>query len=158
MVSTQAKQWLDTGTQTFVDVTSPDNVLLSGRLVNGAVVSSHVAAIPFAGSDYRMEIHGREGTLVASGKDSPQLSEVFLHGAKGNNTLTPMPVPARFTFASPGTPHDEALNVGQMYTLFAKAISGGESRQPAFETAVSLHRLIDAIALSSKERRAVTPG
>jgi hypothetical protein len=39
-----------------LDVTSPDNVLLSGQLLNGAVVSVHIAAIPFAGSGCRMEI------------------------------------------------------------------------------------------------------
>jgi len=39
VVATQAKQWLDTGTNTWLDVTSPDNVLLSGRLVSGAVAS-----------------------------------------------------------------------------------------------------------------------
>src|SRR5215813_8767805 len=58
VVATQAKQWLDTGTNTWLDVTSPDNVLLSGRLVSGAVASVHIAAIPFAGSGYRMEIYG----------------------------------------------------------------------------------------------------
>src|SRR5439155_7222799 len=56
VVATQAKQWLDTGSNTLLDVTSPDNILLSGRLANGAVVSSHIGAIPFAGSGYRMEI------------------------------------------------------------------------------------------------------
>src|SRR5262249_53440039 len=43
VVTTQAKQWLDTGSNTMLDVTSPDNVLLSGQLANGAVVSFHVA-------------------------------------------------------------------------------------------------------------------
>ena len=108
VVATQAKQWLDTGTNTWLDVTSPDNVLISGRLANGAVASVHIGAIPFAGSGYRMEIYGRDGTLVATGEDSPQLSEVSLHGAKGGNTLAPMPVPQRFTFAAPGTPSGEA--------------------------------------------------
>ncbi len=156
VVATQAKQWLDTGTGTLLDVTSPDNVLLSGRLANGAVVSSHVGAIPFAGSGYRMEIYGREGTLVATGEDSPQLSGVVLHGAKGGNTLEPIPVPERFSFAAPGTPPGEAANVGQMYALFARAIGGGASDQPTFETAVELHRLIDSIAEASGSRRAVT--
>jgi predicted dehydrogenase len=160
VVATQAKQWLDTGTKTLLDVTSPDNVLLSGRLASGAVVSVHTGAIPFAGSGYRMEIYGREGTLVATGEDSPQLSEVFLHGAKGDNTLVPMPVPERFTFAAPGTPSGEAKNVGQMYTLFAQAIRegeirDGESRQPTFATAVELHRLVDAIKQASDGGREV---
>ena len=68
VVATQAKQWLDTGSGTLLDVTSPDNVLLSGRLANGAVVSVHVGAIPFAGSGYRMEIYGRDGTLGRIGR------------------------------------------------------------------------------------------
>jgi predicted dehydrogenase len=157
VVATQAKQWLDTGSNTWLDVTAPDNILISGWLKNGAVVSSHVGAIPFAGSGYRMEIYGRDGTLAASGEDSPQLSAVVLHGAKGNDTLAPMPVPQRFTFAPPGTPSGEASNVGQMYTLFAQAIRdravGGDTRQPDFATAVELHRLVDAIKQASDDGR-----
>jgi predicted dehydrogenase len=161
VVATQAKQWLDTGSNTLLDVTSPDNVLISGRLAIGAVASVHIGAIPFAGSGYRMEVYGREGTLVATGEDSPQLSEVVLHGAKGNNTLAPLPVPERFTFAAPGTPSGEALNIGQMYTLFAQAIRhganrDGASRQPTFDTAVDLHRLVDAIKQASDNGREVT--
>jgi len=163
VVATQAKQWLDTGTNTWLDVTAPDNIMISGRLKNGAVMSSHVGAVPFAGSGYRMEIYGREGTLVASGEDSPQLSEVVLHGAKGNDTLAPMPVPQRFTVASPETPAGEAGNVGQMYALFARAIRGGgirggEARLPDFATAVELHRLVDAIKQASDEGREVSIG
>src|SRR5262245_45569581 len=154
VVATQAKQWLDTGTNTLLDVTSADNVLLSGRLANGAVASAHIGAIPFAGSGYRMEIYGRDGTLVATGEDSPQLSGLSLHGAKGGNRLTPIPVPERFTMATPGTPSGEALNVGQMYALFAQsirdgAIRDGKSRGPTFETAVDLHRLVDATKQAS---------
>ena len=149
VVATQANQWFDTGTGTLLDVTSPDNVLLTGRLANGAVISVHVGAIPFAGSGYRMEIYGREGTLVATGEDSPQLGKVLLHGAKRDNKLASMPVPERFTIAAPGTPSGEASNVGQMYTLFAQAIRSGRSQQPTFETAVDLHRLIDAIRQAS---------
>jgi predicted dehydrogenase len=160
VVATQARQWLDTGTNKWLDVTAPDNVLLGGRLANGAVASVHVGAIPFAGSGYRMEIYGSEGTLVATGKDSPQLSAVSLYGAKGDNRLAPMPAPERFTFAAPATPPGEATNVGQMYVLFAQAIRDhtirdGDGRQPNFATAVELHRLIDAIKRASDEGRAV---
>src|SRR5271166_6131113 len=117
-----------------------------------------VGAIPFAGSGYRMEIYGREGTLVAAGEDSPQLGSVLLHGAKRDNKLVPMPVPERFTIAAAGTPAGEASNVGQMYTLFARAIRAGKSEQPSFETAVELHRLIDAIRQASDDGREVTLG
>ncbi len=155
IVTTQVGQWLDTGTQTLLDVTAPDNILLSGRLANGAVVSSHVNAIPYAGSGYRMEVYGRNGTLVASGEDSPQLSEVFLHGAQGSNTLAPLPVPERFTLTPPSAGGAEVSNVGQMYTMFSQAVQGGASTHPDFETAVGLHRLVDAIKRSSDEGRVV---
>ena len=56
MVSTQAKQWFETDTQQFVEVTSPDNVRVSGQLESGAAVSVHVGAVPCAGSGFRMEI------------------------------------------------------------------------------------------------------
>ena len=42
IVSTQVSQWLETDTQQMLDVTAPDNILVSGRLANGAVVSVHV--------------------------------------------------------------------------------------------------------------------
>jgi len=160
VVATEAKQWLDTGTNTWLDVTSPDNILVSGRLANGAVASVHIGAIPYAGSGYRMEIYGREGTLVAMGEDSPQLGEVVLYGAKGNNTLAPIEVPPRFTVAATATSSGEAGNVGQMYTLFGRsikdgAIRGGESRQPDFATAVDLHRLVDAVKQASDDGREV---
>jgi predicted dehydrogenase len=158
VVATQAKEWLDTGTNRWVEVTAPDNIAVSGRLDNGAVVSSHVGHIPYAGSGYRMEIYGRDGTLVASGEDSPQLGEVALHGAKGDNTLAPIAVPARFTLTSPGTPAGEAKNVGQMYALFARAIRDGNRRQPDFATALELHRLVDAIKEASDSGREVTIG
>lgn len=155
VVATQAKQWLDTGSNTWLDVTSPDNILVSGRLANGAVASVHIGAIPYAGSGYRMEIYGRDGTLVAAGEDSPQLSAVTLLGAQGNNTLAPIAVPGRFTVAAPGTPAGEASNVGQMYALFAQAIRGGDAQLPDFATAVDLHRLVDAIKEASDAGLAV---
>ena len=159
LVATQAKQWLDTGSNTWLDVTAPDNILISGRLAGGAVASSHVGAIPFAGSGYHMEVYGRDGTLVVGGEDSPQLSEVSLQGAQRGNTLAPLAIPERFTVASPGTPKGEAFNVGQMYALFAQAIQNRSSNGlPDFATAVALHRLVDAIKEASDSGRAVSFG
>jgi predicted dehydrogenase len=67
-----------------------------------------------------------------------------------------MQVPERFILTTSGTPSGEAINVGQMYTLFARAIHGGESRQPTFETAVELHHLIDAISRASQTGDEIT--
>jgi predicted dehydrogenase len=158
VLATQAKQWFVTDTKTLIDVTAPDNVLISGRLNNGAVASLHVGSIPYAGSGYRMEIFGREGTLILSGEDSPQMVDLVLHGAKGNNTLAPIAVPENPTVTSAATPSGEPTNVGQMYVQFAQAIRSGESRHPTFDTAVTLHRLLDGIRQASADGRAVTFG
>jgi len=50
----------------------------------------------------------------------------------------------------------EALNVGQMYTLLARAIRNGRGGQPDFETAVELHRLVDGIKQASDTGREVS--
>ena len=152
VVSTQATQWLETDTQQLVDVTSPDNVLVSGRLANGGVASVHIATTPWAGSGYRMEIYGRDGTLVASGNNSPQIDVVHLHGAKaGEKSLQPIDIPERYIYMPADAPQNEAYNVGQMYSVFGQAIRSGTDCQPDFDTAVSMHRFIDTVEAASTQ-------
>jgi predicted dehydrogenase len=154
VVSTQASQWLETDTGKLVDVTSPDNVLLSGRLANGGVASVHVASVPWAGSGYRMEVYGREGTLVATSEDSPQLREVRLQGARARErSLQDLPVPPRHVYVLEGMPRGEPYNVGQMYYRFAQAIHTRSGGPPDFDTAVELHRFLDAVRASSDQGR-----
>jgi predicted dehydrogenase len=154
MVTTQARQWYETDTQQMVEVTSPDNVLVSGQLASGAVASSHVAAAPWAGSGFRMEVYGREGTLVATGKVSSQRGETLrLQGVRGGHTLSDLEVPERFVYVPADFPRGDPFNVGQMYALFAEAIRTGQSRVPTFDTAVNLHRFLDAIKQASETGR-----
>jgi predicted dehydrogenase len=155
VVSTQVHQWRETDTGAMVEVTSPDNVLVSGRLAGGGVASLHVATVPWAGSGYRMEIYGQEGTLVASGVDSPQLCELQLQGARGANALDPIALPADLTSAPATVGSGEPFNVFKMYRGFANAIRTGRTTLPGFDTAVQLHRLVDAIAESSATGREV---
>jgi predicted dehydrogenase len=155
VVSTQAKQWAASDTGDVLDVTSPDNILVSGQLDNGAVASVHVAATPYAGSGLRMEVYGREGTLIATSDDSPQLKEVYLQGAQGSNKLADLEVPARYTCVLEGMPRGEPFNVGQMYYRFGEAIRSGVPCEPNFDTAVELHQFIDNIRESSEQGRKV---
>jgi len=155
VVSTQAKQWLASDTQELLDVTSPDNVLLSGSLDNGGVASVHVATTPYGGSGLRMEVYGREGTLVATSEDSPQLKEVNLQGARGSHQMSDITVPAKYTYVLEGMPQGEAFNVGQMYYRFGEAIRSSTSCEPNFDTAVGLHKFIDNIRESTDQGRRV---
>jgi len=157
LVATQAPQWYETDTRQMVDVTSPDNVLVSGQLVSGAVASVHVGAAPWAGQGYRMEIYGRDGTLVVTGNVSSQRGETLrLQGAQKSHALSDLDVPERFHYVPNDFPRGDPFNVGQMYSLFAVAIRTGQSRLPTFDTAVDLHRFIDAIKQASDTRQEVT--
>jgi predicted dehydrogenase len=156
VVTTQAPRWYETDTKRMVEVTSPDNVLVSGQLVSGAVASSHVAAAPWAGTGFRMELYGRDGTLVVTGDVSSQRGQTLtLQGAQGGHTLSALEVPERFVFVPADFPRGDPFNVGQMYALFAEAVRTGQNRLPTFDTAVDLHRFLDAIKQSSDERREV---
>ena len=156
MVTTQAKQWYQTDTGNMVDVTSPDNVVVSAQLASGAVASMHVGNVPWAPSGYRMEIYGRDGTLVVSHKISSQHGNLRLQGAQRGNDLQDLTVPAqRFAHVPADFPRGPAYNIGQMYTLFAEAVRTGKSpsRMPTFETAVEMHRILDTVRQASDTQR-----
>ena len=154
LVTTQVKQWYETDTQQLVEVTSPDNVRVSGQLESGASASVHVAAVPWAGSGFRMEIYGREGTLVTTGSVSSQRGEMLrVQGARGSHELRDLAIPERFVYVPAGFPPGDPFNVGQMYALFAEAIRTGQSRLPTFDTAVELHRFVDTIKRASDTGR-----
>lgn len=154
MVTTQSKQWYETDTKKTVDVTSPDNILVSGKLANGAVASVHVAAVPWAGGGFRMVIYGREGTLVATGNISSQRGEMLrVQGAQRSHELCDIIIPDRLNRVPPEFPRGDPFNVGQMYALFAEAIRTGRNRLPTFDTAVDLHRFLDTIRQSSEMGR-----
>ncbi len=157
MVTTQARQWFETDTRQMVDVTSPDNVLVSGQLARGAVASVHVGAVPWAGGGFRMEIFGREGTLVATGNVSSQRGDMLrLQGARHSHALQDMELPQRLTYVPDSFPRGDPFNVGQMYALFAEAIRTGNNRLPTFDTAVELHRFIDLIQQASDTGRTLS--
>jgi predicted dehydrogenase len=154
MVTTQAQQWRETDTQQLVEVTSPDNVRVSGQLESGAAASVHVGAVPWAGSGFRMEIYGREGTLVTTGSVSSQRGEMLrVQGAQRSHELRDLFIPERFVFVPDDFPRGDPFNVGQMYALFADAIRTGQSRLPTFDVAVDLHRFIDTIKQASEAGR-----
>ena len=158
VVSTQAKEWLEIDTKQLVDVTSPDNILVSGKLAGGGVASVHIASNPWVGSGYRMEIYGRQGTLIVSSEGAPNTGAVRLQGVREGNTLEDLDVPGKYIHVLEGMPQGEPYNVGQMYYQFGQAILSGDNCQPDFNTAVELHGFIDNIRHASNQGREVAVG
>ena len=65
----------------------------------------------------------------------------------------PYLIPERFVSVPVDFPRGDPFNVGQMYALFAEAIRTGQSRLPAFDTAVDLHRFLDTLQQASETGR-----
>ena len=151
VVTTQVPQWHETDTDRMVDVTSPDNILVSGVLESGAVVSAHVSSVPWHGSGFRMEIYGREGTLTLEGQGGAQIESVRLRGGKGNDgVLEDLEVPPRHMWVSEEIPQGLPYNVAQMWSRFSSAIADGTRAEPDFDTAVQRHRMLAAIEKASE--------
>ena len=149
-VATQVPVWEIEELQDRVKVTAVDNVMLNGILSGGVVASAHIARIPWHGTGWRMEVYGREGTLVASSKQMVQYANIRLQGAQGNDTgLEDLPIPDRLTQVPEEMPAGEPFNVGQMYQSLSQAIRGRNGVEPDFDLAVKRHRLLDVIQHSS---------
>ena len=153
IVSTQVPQWFETDTKKYVDVTSPDNIMVHGRLENGAIVNAYCGVQPYHGSGHRFEIYGREGTLamIGGGEGGEERRRKLMGGHKDDNALQELAVPERFTWV-PEAVRDggPAYDVGQMWVKFAEAIRTGSKVEPDFDDAVRRHRMLDTIERASQ--------
>ena len=150
VVSTRVPQWHETDTDRMVDVTGPDNILVSGTLNGGAVASAQVSSVPWHGSGYRLEVYGRDGTLVLSSQQSASIGGVRLMGGKGDaSALEEIAISARHTWVPESVPQGPPFNIAQLWGRFADAINGGDRAEPDFDSAVTRHRLLDAIQRAS---------
>jgi len=148
----QVPVWEAPDSPNTVDVTAPDNVLVNGVLSNGAVASVHVATVPWHGTGWRMEVYGREGTLVVSSDQMVQYAQIRLQGGLSQDReLKELPVPERLTWVPGEVPLGAPFNVAQMYRRLGQAIQEGNGVQPDFDLAVRRHRLLDVIQRSSDQ-------
>jgi predicted dehydrogenase len=126
-----------------------------GRLASGAEVSINVAAVPSNPGGNRIEIYGREGTLVLRADGSFNTGSSQLLAGRGKEPMAPMPAPAKYAFAPEGTPAGQPYNVAQAYARAADALRSRGSFDVDFDLAVQRHKLIDAIEQSSATGRTV---
>lgn len=152
-LATRIPRWRVSETGEMLDVEVPDNVMVSGTLRNGGVVSAHIATVPSATSGFRLEIYGSGGALIVSTGGAPQRDANKLMGAQGRAALAPLETPARYVEVPVDTPAGPPHNVAHLYRRLANAIRNGSAADPDFAHGVRRHRLIDAIARSSREGR-----
>ena len=151
-VAVQVPVWQTSEPGKAVDVTSPDNLVVSGLLTNGAIASVHVAVVPWHGTGWKMEVYGLEGTLVASSREMVQYAQIRLQGGLGKDGgLEELPIPDRLTWVPGEVPEGRPFNVAQMYRKLGQAIREGKRADPDFDLAVKRHRLLDTVERSSDQ-------
>ena len=153
-VSTRIPQWR-TLDGTPVPVDSPDSINVIGRTAGGAEISINVAAVPSNPGGNRIEIYGREGTLILRAEGSFNTGSSQVHAGKGKESLAPMSVPSKYRFVPEDTPDGQPFNVAQAYARMTDALRGGRPFDVDFDLAVTRHKLLDAIERSSATGRSV---
>jgi len=155
-VATQVPRWFETDTKKYVDVTSPDNVAIQGRLETGAIVNAYCGVHPYHGSGHRLEIYGEDGTLsmIGGGQGGDEHRRKIMGGQKEDKALQDLRVPERFTWVPEAVRNGgPAYEVGQMWVKFAEAIRTGSIIEPDFDHALRRHRTLDAIVRASETGR-----
>jgi predicted dehydrogenase len=137
----------------------PDQLVVSGIVGEGAVISFQIRGGMARGTEFLFEIHGERGdlALTATTRASMQRQELTVRGAQGAaKELAELPVPARYRWVPEGMPGDSRYNVAQLYARLAERIRDGKPMSPDFAAAVTRHRLLDAITQASETGRRQT--
>jgi predicted dehydrogenase len=152
-LSVQRREFTVSETGERREATSPDHLVLAGRLASGAAFSAQMLDGAPAAPHSVVEIIGTEGILrIASAPTDPrlaqiQIGELTLHGVRAGATEWEALVEAGVV--------GPASNVAGVYDRLANDLDAGASAAPDFRAAVRLHRLLDAIRTSAETGRRV---
>ncbi len=153
VVCTQVGEWTASDTGERFPVTSPDNILASGLLANGAAFSVHIASVAAAGTGHSLQIHGSRGTITLDSPSSTHVSAGELRvQTEGESGLRAATAPQDEWVAAAGL-QGPAVNIGKLWAAYADAILNEREFHPDFADAVRHHRLIDAVQRASDTGR-----
>ena len=137
----------------LIPKTSPDQLVVTGIVGEGAAVSFQIRGGMARGTEFLFEIHGDKGdlALAATERASMQRQELRVQGAQGEaKVLADLPVPASYRWVPEGVPAGSPYNVAQLYAKLAERIQDGKPVSPSFAAAVTRHRLIDRVVRASE--------
>ncbi|MEK4526753.1 gfo/Idh/MocA family oxidoreductase [Paenibacillus sp. BGI2013] len=139
--------------QKVIKKTTDDQIMITGKLTNGAAASVHIQGGVKHQTGLTLEIFGDNGTIVLSAPASIQFGSHQLRGAGStDNELRELPIPDAY-YSAPHSLYNDSgivLNMAQAYRKFAKDIQEGTTLAPNFADAVKLHQLLDAVEKSAQ--------
>ncbi len=134
----------------------PDQLVVSGIVGDGTVVSAQVRGGMKRGQEFLCEIHGTEGDLAlgATMRASTQRQELTVQGARGaDKDLANLPVPLKYRWVPDTVPQGSPYNVAQLYVALGRAIRGQVTAYPDFDAAIARHRMLDMITEAARTGR-----
>jgi predicted dehydrogenase len=127
-------------------VTAEDTFAFYATLRNGAMVTLQFGGAAVAGIDRRLEFFGSRGAIVLNGDN-----ELLVARDGGPLTQVPIPTPA----FSEAVASSHSPRFALMIEKLIGAIESGEPTSPDIRDGYACQQVIDALKLSSKERRTV---
>jgi predicted dehydrogenase len=156
LVTTQHKKVEIVETGEVLDVTTPDQVLVSGVLENGAVASVHIKADMASPTGVLFEINGTNGDIVAASRKpvgiAPvgiQRADLTLHVARGRKKeFVEAPISEALTQVS-SVPAGPPFFTAQLYARLSESLTRDMPVSPDFSAGARCHALLDAIQRAS---------
>jgi predicted dehydrogenase len=139
-------------TGTVISTNTPDQLVLTARLKEDAILSVHLEGGKRNGSGVQIDITGDEGDLritnVAAFGDIGD--DYVIQGAHGDNlSLAPLPIPASYFWLTNDNLPSSVLELANLYVAFARQDSGDCDALPTFRDAIWLHHFFDTMTSSS---------
>jgi predicted dehydrogenase len=132
--------------------TAPDQLVLTGTMDNGAVMSIQIEGGKRNGSGVQIDITGDEGDLkITNASAFGDVGDDYkIEGAHGDNlALELLPVPADYLRLPASQLPSAVLELGELYYAYAQDVADGTHSAATFEDAVRMHRFLDAASSSS---------
>lgn len=139
--------------QKVIKKTTDDQIMITGKLTNGAAANVHIQGGVKHQTGLILEIFGDNGTIVLRAPASIQLGSHQLLGAGStDNELRELTIPDAY-YSGPQSLYNDSgfvLNMAQAYRKFAQDIQEDTTLAPTFADAVKLHQLLDTVEKSAQ--------
>ncbi|MGP8434999.1 Gfo/Idh/MocA family protein [Paraburkholderia fungorum] len=138
--------------------TTPDQLVLTGRLEDDAVLTVHIEGGKRNGSGVQIDITGTEGDLRITNRSAfgGEGDDYKVEGAHGDNLpLQVLPVPDAYNQLPPSDLPSSVLELAELYAAYANDVRNGTKTAPDFSDAVRMHELINAAVMSSESGKHV---
>ncbi|KJK18167.1 oxidoreductase [Burkholderiaceae bacterium 16] len=138
--------------------TTPDQLVMLGRMAGDAVVAVHVEAGKRNGRGVRIDITGDEGDLRITNSSAfgGVGDDYVIEGARGQDVpMQRLDVPVSYDRLPPSDLPSAVLELAELYVAYAQDLRTGSRQVPTFADAVRLHELLDAAEQSTRDGREV---